>query len=211
MFVYEKIYKKVVYLQQRSSSFIAWICPTLMPIFQLAHEYIYFEGDDISYIYFLNEGECGLVLPRHNNVMYVKFELGCTFGLIDIIGSVMKHGIDFDEWMQYPEKMKRQFTVRSQTNCELLTISVKDLERMKYEFIQEYDALFDNKVIRLNNILKIKVKTIKFCNESLKESGVINKQGQLTLPPNFKPFCQNLSVLDSISFDDDLFTPASAK
>lgn len=97
--------------------------------------------------------------------MYVKFELGCTFGLIDIIGSVMKYGIEFDEWMQYPEKMKRQFTVRSQTNCELLTISVKDLERMKYEFIQEYDALFDNKVIRLNNILKIKIKTIKFCNE----------------------------------------------
>lgn len=148
-----------------------------MPIFQLAHEYIYFEGDDISYIYFLNEGECGLVLPRHNNVMYVKFELGCTFGLIDIIGSVMKYGIEFDEWMQYPEKMKRQFTVRSQTNCELLTISVKDLERMKYEFIQEYDALFDNKVIRLNNILKIKIRTIKFCNEQLKESGVVNTQG----------------------------------
>ena len=71
MFVYEKMYKKIEYLQSRSSSFIAWICPNLMPIFQLQHEYIFFKGDDINYIYFLNEGKCGLVLPRHNNVMYV--------------------------------------------------------------------------------------------------------------------------------------------
>ena len=107
MFVYENIYRKIAFLQVRSSSFIAWICPNLKPIYQLQYEYIYFEGDDITYIYFLNEGECGFVLPRHNNVRYVRFEQGCTFGLIDVLGSVMKYGIEFDDWMQYPEKMKR--------------------------------------------------------------------------------------------------------
>lgn len=135
--------------------------------------------------------------------MYVRFELGCTFGLIDIIGSVMKYGIDFEEWMQYPEKMKRQFTVRSQSNCELLSISVKDLERMKYEFNQEYNILFDNKVVRLNNILKLKIQTIKYCTETLKTSGVLNQQGMWILPGNQLPTCQNLSKLDSLSMKDD--------
>jgi CRP-like cAMP-binding protein len=157
MFVYESIYKNIEYLQTRSSSFIAWICPNLKPYYQLQGEYIYFEGDDVTYIYFLNQGECGFVLPRHNNVCYVHFEIGSSFGLIDVIGSVMKYGIDFEEWMQYPEKIKRQFTVRSQTNCELLTITIKDLERMSNEFNDEYNVLFDNKVVRLNNVLKLKI------------------------------------------------------
>ena len=73
----------------------------------------------------------------------------------------MKYELEFDDWMQYPEKMKRQFTVRSQTTCELLTVSVKDLERMKYEFNDEYNTLFDNKIVRLNNVLKLKIETIK--------------------------------------------------
>ena len=93
--------------------------------------------------------------------------------------------------------------MRSQNNCELLSISVKDLERMKYEFNHEYNTLFDNKVVRLNNILKLKILTIKHCNEALKHSGVLNERGILTLPDNFIPECQNLSMLDSISLKDD--------
>ena len=38
-----------------------------------------------------------------------------------------KEDIDFEEWMKYAGGSKRQFTVRSQTDCELLTLSVDHL------------------------------------------------------------------------------------
>lgn len=63
---------------------------------------------------------------------------------------------------------------------------------MKYEFNSEYNALFDNKVVRLNNVLKFKIQTIKQCNQALKEIGVLNDGGILTLPVSFKPNCLSL-------------------
>jgi len=36
-------------------------------------------------------------------MMYISFYEGCSFGNLDIAGSIMKNDINFDEWMQYPE------------------------------------------------------------------------------------------------------------
>jgi len=107
LFVYESFYRKIEFLHERSSSFVAWICPHLRPVFNSDSEYVYFEGDEITSIYFLNKGRCGLVLPRHKNLLYISFHEGCNFGLVDVIGSVMKYDIPFEGWMQQPEKMKR--------------------------------------------------------------------------------------------------------
>ena len=50
-------------------------------------EYIFFEEDDISCIYFLQEGKCGFVLPRHKNLLYVNLNKGMYFGVSCIVGS----------------------------------------------------------------------------------------------------------------------------
>ena len=76
---------------------------------------------------------------------------------------------------------------------------------MKYEFNDEYNTLFDNKVVRLNNVLKLKIETIKECNEAIKVMGVVNDRGIKTLPAHFKPSCQMLTQLDSLSLNEDSF------
>ena len=92
----------------------------------------------------------------------------------------MKYDILFEGWMQQPEKMKRQFTVRCQTECELLTIGVKDIERMNCEFHDAYEALFKNQIVRLSNILKIKLRAIKQCCSHVSKSFNLIGDGQET-------------------------------
>ena len=89
MFVHEQTYSKIFFLNNRSDSFIAWVCPMLRPYLNLENQYIFFEGDDVPQIYFLMSGECGYVLPKHKNIKYINFTMGNQFGVIDIVGSVL--------------------------------------------------------------------------------------------------------------------------
>merc|ERR1712118_199854 len=89
LFIHEDTYKKISFLNESSSSFIAWICPLLRPLLSTPGEYIYFEADEISCIYFLKAGDCGFVLPRHNNIKYIDCNIGCFFGVIDIVGGCL--------------------------------------------------------------------------------------------------------------------------
>jgi hypothetical protein len=107
LFVHESTYRKIIFLKDRSSSFIAWICPLLKPQLNSEDQYVYFEGDEICNVYFLKDGVCGFVLPRYNNIKYVNYNVGCHFGFIDILGSILKHEIPMDEWQQQSDKLKR--------------------------------------------------------------------------------------------------------
>jgi len=43
--------------------------------------------------------------------MYIKFELGCHFGVLDILGSVIENDdIDANDWITYQDSLKRQFS-----------------------------------------------------------------------------------------------------
>ena len=107
LFVHESTYRKIIFLKDRSSSFIAWICPLLKPQLNSEDQYVYFEGDEICNVYFLKDGVCGFVLPRYNNIKYVNYNVGCHFGFIDILGSILKHEIPLDEWQSQTDKLKR--------------------------------------------------------------------------------------------------------
>ena len=114
LFIYESTYQRVSFLQTQSTTFIAWICPVLKPQLNMEGQYVYFEGDEISHVYFLSKGNCGFVLPKHKNLKYVDVKQGGYFGVIDIIGSMMEHGIEnMDDWGQNKDKMVRKFTVGS--------------------------------------------------------------------------------------------------
>jgi hypothetical protein len=40
-------------------------------------------------IFFLKEGNCGFVLPKYSNLEYININNGATFGVVDIIGSML--------------------------------------------------------------------------------------------------------------------------
>jgi hypothetical protein len=90
IYLYKDLYSKFYFLQDKSSSFLAWICPLFKPVISGINNYIYFEGDDINCIYFLKKGSCGFVLPKHLNIKYIDINLGYTFGVVDIIGSILR-------------------------------------------------------------------------------------------------------------------------
>ena len=131
VYLYKDLYSKLYFLQDKSSSFLAWICPLFKPVVVGIHQYIYFEGDDVSCVFFLKKGSCGFVLPKHCNHKYVDINLGNTFGIVDIIGSVLRHDeIEHDQWFIRKDLLKRQFTIMSDIYTELMSLSILDLYRL---------------------------------------------------------------------------------
>ena len=166
LFLHEQTYRNIVFLKDRSSSFKAWLCPLLKPYLVMENQYVFFEDDEITSIYFIKGGECGFVLPKHNNAKYIDMEVGSHFGAVDIVGSLLQEGhVDMDDWIKHKDIMKRQFTIMANSNVELLSFSIEDLNRMKMEFLEAYDALFSSSYRRLDRALKMKLKAMKYCQE----------------------------------------------
>jgi len=108
LFIFEKTFKKIDYLRDKPVSFIAWICPLLKSLVKFQDQYTYFEGDDVSCIYFHKKGTAGYVLPRHMNLMYVKMDKGQHTGISCILGSFNEND-DFhiDKWYSRKDNLKR--------------------------------------------------------------------------------------------------------
>ena len=65
--IYKEVYLKVDFLKTKKKSFISWICPLLKTVVSSPLEYIYYEGDKISNIYFMKSGVCDFVLPKYTS------------------------------------------------------------------------------------------------------------------------------------------------
>ena len=127
------------------------ICPLLKPFLIVENQYVYFEDDEITSIFFSKAGSCGYVLPKHNNAMYIKIPKGAQIGVVDIVGSILQGDLeDMDDWIKHKDVMKRQFTVMAKSQLELLSFSIADLNRMKMEFLEAYNDLFTNSYKRLD-------------------------------------------------------------
>ena len=125
-------------------------------------QYVYQEGDDVNSIYFLIKGMASFVLPSYENTCYVNINKGKHFGIMDIIGSIVTNNeLDFSNWFQRKELIHRQFTILAVKDIECLTLSIQDLNRMKQEFFETYELMFDQQLIRLKTIWKIKLKAMK--------------------------------------------------
>lgn len=200
MFIHENTYKKITFLKKQSAMFISWICPRLKPMIDSPGQYIYFEGDEVQCIYFLKQGKCGTVLPRHRNMKYIDFPLGCFFGEVDLVyesienclgdaeGCCSSLSLSFqpDAWMNNKDKIKRHFTVmadkRPPRYCEMLTLSLNDLENMSSEFIDSYRQIFGQAHIRLQRSLKIKMTAIQHCKQHLQiDSETCSSSSEFTL------------------------------
>ena len=56
LFLHEQTYRRINFLRESSSSFKAWVCPLLKPFIVTEKQYIYFEDDEITSIYFFKAG-----------------------------------------------------------------------------------------------------------------------------------------------------------
>ena len=57
--------------------------------------------------------------------------------------------------------LQRRFTVRALTKCELMRLSIDDIDKMKTEFPDVFDELFTNSFRRLKIELQLKIDAIK--------------------------------------------------
>jgi hypothetical protein len=79
-------------------------------------------------VFFLIKGMAAYVLPRFQNKAYFEINEGESFGLLDL-----------GELYTNPEKYRkrhfmRQFTVQSFDNCEVVTLPLKEVFKMRLEF-----------------------------------------------------------------------------
>ena len=75
------------------------------------------------------------------------------FGIIDIISSLIENDMGIDEiienWISRRDVLKRHFTVTADEETCLLTLSVENLNSMKYEFVKTYQGLMKDSLDRL--------------------------------------------------------------
>ena len=76
LFIHEQTYKRIDCFKGRPMAFIAWICPLLKPMPYPENQYIYFEGDNITEIFFMIKGRGGFVLPKFKNTCYIEIKMG---------------------------------------------------------------------------------------------------------------------------------------
>ena len=142
LYLYSHKYKHIQFFKYKNKSFITWIFPLLRPFTATEHQYVFFEGDNVDGIYFMKEGSCGFVLPKHENIKYINIDLGTHFGVIDIVGTLLKgnqgHTEDLSAVLDSKKKIIRQFTVMAEKESEILMLHLKDLNRMKLEFHESF-------------------------------------------------------------------------
>jgi hypothetical protein len=80
-------------------------------------------------VYFLIKGSAGYVLPRLENKCFLKITPNNHFG-----HSELANESSFTDMDYVVTRMSRQLTIMALGLCELFTLNVKDLSKMKLEF-----------------------------------------------------------------------------
>ena len=58
-------------------------------------------------MYFLIKGKCGFVLPKYKNTTYIEISVGDHFGIIDIVGSILKTEFALETWFSHKDVISR--------------------------------------------------------------------------------------------------------
>jgi hypothetical protein len=85
MEIHKHIYTEIHFFKGKSEDFISWVIPMLKKMMYQKDQYIYSEGELNDYVYFIDKGKAGFVLPRYQNTIYIIIEQGDYFGVIDMV------------------------------------------------------------------------------------------------------------------------------
>ena len=141
-YLYEGTFKKLQFMQNKSDSFLAWVCPLFKANVVCENEFIFVEGDGIDNLYILQEGVCGYVLAK-SNFKYINVTKGYIFGFVDIISSILENeDVSNEDWISRPDKMQRGFTAMASEHAKLWSLSIQDIKRMRSEFLEIYREFF---------------------------------------------------------------------
>jgi CRP-like cAMP-binding protein len=178
MAIHREVVESIGFFQGKDQSFVIWVVKFLHPSHFQEQEYIYKEGENVTEVSFLISGLAGFVLPRFDNTVYIKIETGDHFGHTDIIIDDLSVSafisITSPQIPEKPLKSKdyiRRFTTQALIDCEMLQLSVEDIERMKFEFPDIFIELFVNNQKLLVEQLEIKLEAVKLCEQEL----ILNK------------------------------------
>ena len=97
MYLFKEAYENIDYLKsEQSENFLAWICPLLTQTFFPMDQYVYYETDIITEIYFVQSGFAGFVLPFKYNIVYIEVLKGDFFGEIDFVVAARENDISVE-------------------------------------------------------------------------------------------------------------------
>ena len=98
-------------------------------------------------VYFLTKGKAGYVLLKYSTKVYIEILHGDLFGHVDLAlnKAFFKNQKNFKKVLnKNKDDMRRNFSVRAIETCDLLTLSVDDLEKMMFEFPDVYYELIND-------------------------------------------------------------------
>jgi Ion channel len=179
MIMMKKMYANVEFFKDKERSFIAWVARLIRPMNVEEVDYIYKEGEEVVEIYFLIKGTAAYVLPRFDNRAYQNIKTGEHFGHTDLgqdRNFIMQSKNDKRVASFDKDQLIRRFTVLANVNCDLLTLSIRDLLKMKLEFPKIFADLFKGIRKTLNTELGKKIAIIKEHEETkISKKGMSNK------------------------------------
>lgn len=114
MAIHHTMYASVQFFHGKDQSFLTWITRLIAPLSIEAKDYVYKEGEEISDIFFLVQGQVGYVLPRFDNQVYINIYSGETFGHVDLGYESSFLSLQGDEMLSLEFSKKilcRRFTV----------------------------------------------------------------------------------------------------
>ena len=170
-------------------------------------------------VYFLVKGHVCYVLPRFDNANYLDIVPGQTFGHTDL---------GFDRMFTEKEKLEtrvtlfdreqcRLFTVQAFGNCDLLTLSMRDLLKMKLEFPRMFDLLFENIRKKLEEEIILKDQTVLDLEHAIDENAKKMKKVQnkirkvSSIRPRNEILMRPKTLIESQMGQVDVPTPVTTK
>ncbi len=108
-------------------------------------------------------GAAGYVLPRFENKVYLMIEEGKHFGHTELAAdrSFIQDDISYLRKSQVGLDLIRRFTVQAFDVCDILSLSLGDIVKMKLEFPRVFYDLFYNARERLRREMILKIEAIK--------------------------------------------------
>jgi hypothetical protein len=97
----------------------------------------------IFIVFFLIKGKAAYVLAKYSDYVYLDINEGDFFGHVDMANSksYMKAQKSVKKTIiKKKEDFVRHFTTKAIENCDMMTLSMDDLEKMKLEY---HDVFFE--------------------------------------------------------------------
>jgi CRP-like cAMP-binding protein len=179
MAIYMKMYSSVNFFKNRDQCFIAWIGSMVHQTHVQEMKVICRAKEEVLDMYFLVSGKAAYIIEKYKKP-YIDIECGSHFGHVELFGRrALQDNLEIQRSTTSTAKKHkndRVFTIQAQTNCDMLSLSIKDLDRMRDDFADIYQELFDDGHSRYKQEMKLMRRTFR---REVREEGTL--KGRLAL------------------------------